>query len=178
MTFKLSDLKTAFGTDFSIGFWYKVNATPNRAGIIVVGPVTAGAAADAQNNRTSGFRIFREDASGKQRIKGNVGDGTADSWLDGGTVADLDPSTPVWKYITLTLTTGSANLYIDGDVVATATFSKISWNGCDIISIGSGAPRFTEWGHNSDLSLIDDIRIYNRALTSAQIKEIVVHESD
>ncbi|OJU51419.1 MAG: hypothetical protein BGN96_07995, partial [Bacteroidales bacterium 45-6] len=179
LTFKLSDLKATFGTDFTIGFWYKVNGTPDRAGIIVVGPPTSGAGADAQNNRTSGFRIFRENADGKQRIKANVGDGTGDTWLDGGSKGDVDPATAGWKYITLTMTTGTATFYIDGDVVATSsTFAKISWTGCDIMSIGSGAPRFTEWGHYSDLSRIDDIRIYSKALTAAQIKEIVNHESD
>ncbi|HBK32855.1 MAG TPA: hypothetical protein DDZ78_14725 [Porphyromonadaceae bacterium] len=178
LTFKLSDLAAELGTNLTVGFWYKVNANPDRAGIIVIGPATEGAAADKQNNRTSGFRIFRENAEGKQRIKGNVGNGTADGWLDGGTKADLDPAIAVWKYITLTLTEGKAILYVDGEEVATNDLSKISWNGCDILSIGSGAPRFTEWNHLSDNSLIDELRIYNKVLTAAEIKDIIVHESE
>ena len=38
------------------------------------------------------------------------------------------------------------------------------------MSIGSGSPRFNEWGHNSDHSLIDELRIYNKALSADDIK--------
>ena len=178
LTFKLSDIVSQLGFDLTVGFWYKVNPVPDRAGLIVIGPVTEGASADAQNNRTSGFRIFRENAGGKQRIKANVGNGTADGWLDGVEKGDLDPATAGWKYITLTLSKGKAVLYINAEEVATNNLSQISWNGCDIVSIGSGAPRFTEWGHLSDNSLIDDLRIYNKALTAAEIKNIVIHDTE
>lgn len=173
LTFKLSDLTTAPGSDVSVGFWYKLNAIADRAGIVVVGPPTEGMGPDDQNDRSSGFRIFREDVDGKQRIKGNVGNGTVDVWLDGQEKADLDPAAVGWKYITLTMTKGTATLYIDGDVVATNDFSEISWARCDIISIGSGAPRFTGWGHLSDDSLIDELRIYNKTLTASQIMDII-----
>src|SRR5690606_32270142 len=53
-------------------FWMKVNATPDRAGILVMGPPDD-ANPNAQNNRTSGFRFFRENAGGMQRFKLNVG---------------------------------------------------------------------------------------------------------
>lgn len=178
LTFRVADLPSSLGSDLTVGFWYKVNAMPDRAGIVVIGPVTSGAGPEGQNNRTSGFRIFRENAGGKQRIKGNVGDGTADGWLDGGEKADLDPATAGWKYITFTLTKGKALLYIDGVVVASNDLSQISWQGCDIISIGSGAPRFTEWGHMSDNSQIDELRIYNKALTVDEIKAIIANAAE
>lgn len=177
LTFRISDLPAALGTNLTVGFWYKVNAVPDRAGIIVIGPVTDGAGENAQNNRTSGFRIFRENVGGKQRVKANVGNGTADGWLDGA-LGDLDPATPVWKYIALTLTPGKATLYVDGEVAATNDLTNISWAGCDIISIASGNPRFNEWGHLSDNSQYDDLRFYNRALTAAQIKEIIIHDTE
>lgn len=178
LTFNLSDLPETLGSDFSVGFWYKVTAITtapdDRAGIIVIGPVTAGATPDKQNNRTSGFRLFRENVSGKQRVKANVGNGTADGWLDNAK-ADLDPAAGTWKYITLTITTGKATLYIDGEEAATNNLSQISWNGCNIMSIGSGAPRFTEWSHYSDRSLIDELRLFNKALTSSEIKTIMAN---
>lgn len=178
LTFNLADMPSKLSTSLTVGFWYKVNANPDRAGIVVIGPPTEGASADAQNNRTSGFRIFRENAGGKQRIKANVGNGAADGWLDGGTKADVDPAISPWKYVTLVLTEGKAHLYLDGEEVASSDLSQISWNGCDKISIGSGAPRFTEWGHLSDNSLIDELRIYNKALTATQIKDIVNHDTE
>lgn len=174
VTFNLANLAAPLGNEVTFGFWYKVNGTPDRAGIVVVGPKTEGAAANMQNNRTSGIRIFRESAGNMQRIKANIGNGTADTWLDGGTAADLNPASAGWVYITLVLRSTGATFYIDGKAVSSSTtFSGISWNGCDLMSIGSGAPRFTEWNHNSDNSLIDELRIYNKALTEEQIQAIM-----
>ncbi len=178
LTFSIANLAAPLSNDMTFGFWYKVNGNPDRAGIIVIGPVTAGAGDNAQNNRTSGIRIFRESAGTMQRIKANVGNGTADGWLDGGVNADIDPATADWCYITLTLTEGKALFYIDGEEVASNDLSQISWEGCDRMSIGSGAPRFTEWGHLSDNSLIDELHIFNKALTAEEIQELIARDSE
>lgn len=171
LSFDIANMAAPLKSEMTFGFWYKLNGNPDRAGLLVIGPKTEGKPANKQNNRNSGIRIFRENASGKQRIKANVGNGTTDSWLvDGKGNADIDPSAPEWKYIALVLTKGKAFLYIDAQEVAAANLSEISWKGCDIISIGSGAPRFTEWSHLSDHSLIDEFRIYGKALTADEIK--------
>lgn len=171
LTFNIANLAAPLSTEMTFSFWYNVNGTPDRAGILVIGPPTEGAGANAQNNRTSGIRIFREAAGSMQRVKANIGNGTADSWLDGGTTADLDPSVDEWVHVALVLRANGADFYLDGEVVSSTNFSGISWAGCDIMSIGSGAPRFTEWNHLSDHSLIDELRIYNRALTADDIQE-------
>lgn len=169
LTFGTAAMAAPLSSTMTFSFWYKVNATPDRAGLLVISPKTEGAPADAQNNRTAGIRIFRENAGGMQRIKANVGNGEADSWLDGAEAADLDPSNDTWHFIALVLTEENAILYINGEVVASSDVA-ISWKGCDIMSIGSGSPRFNEWGHKSDHSLIDELRIYNKALSAADIK--------
>lgn len=169
LTFDIANMAAPLTSEMTFTFWYNVNGNPDRAGILTIGPPTEGKPANQQNNRTSGIRIFRENASGKQRVKANIGNGTADSWLDGGAKADLNPTTAGWKHIALVLSEGRAVLYIAGEEVAAANLSKISWKDCDIISIGSGAPRFTEWNHLSDNSLIDEFRIYNKALTATEI---------
>lgn len=173
LTFKTSDLVQEPGADFTVAFWYKIDASQDRAGIITMGPETAGAAANAQNNRNGGFRIFREGNATRQVIKGNIGTGTSDVWLDGGDAAALDPTTAGWVHIALTISQSKAALYFDGvEVSSVADFTGVDWDGCDILSIGSGAPRFTEWNHLSDPSLIDELRLYNKALTSDEIKEM------
>ena len=169
LTFGTGSFAAPLSSTMTFSFWYKVNATPDRAGLLVIAPKTEGAPADQQNNRTSGIRIFRENAGGKQRIISIIGNGEADSWLNGGTAADLDPENPTWKFIALVLTADRAILYIDGEAVSSSDVA-ISWKGCDIMSIGSGSPRFNEWGHKSDNSLIDELRIYNKALSEADIK--------
>lgn len=157
------------GEEFSATMWYKLNASPNRAGIIVVGPEDADSP-DAQNDRTSGFRFFRENgAEGHQRFKLNVGDGSADTWVDGGTAADV-PNDAGWVHLAFTISQSTAIVYINGEPVRESSFGGIDWTGTDIVSIMSGAPRFTEWGHLSDQSYLDELRFYNKVLTQEDIQ--------
>ncbi|MBN7813692.1 LamG domain-containing protein [Algoriphagus sp. H41] len=162
--------------EFSAVFWYKINATPDRAGILVVGPPDT-ANPSAPNNRTSGFRLFREGSATRQVIKLNVGNGTADSWFDGGDAAAINPSTNKgWVHIAFTISSKEAVVYIDGKVAKQGTFTGVSWTGCDILSVMSGAPRFSGWNHLSDLSYMDELRIFNKALTQAEIQSIIDEE--
>ena len=154
--------------EFSAVFRYKVNAAPDRAGVLVIGPPDTNNP-DAQNNRTSGFRFFRENAGGMQRFKLNVGRGDGDSWFDGGAAADIDPANPQWVQMAFTISSTECVVYIDGQVVSQNTFTGVDWTGCDILSIMSGAPRFTGWNHLSDESAMDDLRIFKKALSQEEI---------
>jgi hypothetical protein len=167
------------GDEFSASFWYKVNATPDRAGILVIGPedIDNGGFPDTQNNRTSGFRLFRENAGGMQRIKLNVGRGDGDSWFDGGAAADIDPSANEWAHIAFTISQTEAVVYIDGQVVSQGAFAGVDWTGCDIMSIMSGAPRFTGWNHKSDSSFMDELRLFNTVLTQSEVTNLMAQGS-
>jgi hypothetical protein len=160
------------GESFSATMWYKVNAVPDRAGILVAGPEDT-ANPTAQNNRKSGFRFFRENAGGKQRFKLNVGNGTADVWVDGGTAADVDPTANAWVHLAFTISPTKAIVYINGLPVKESAITGIDWTGCNILSIMSGAPRFTGWGHLSDLSYLDELHLYNKTLTQAEIQSMM-----
>jgi len=173
LTFNTADLVAEPETDFTVAFWYKVDGDPDRGGILTMGPPTEGAGADAQNNRNGGFRIFREGNATRQVIKANVGTGTTDVWMDGGDAAALNPTVAGWVHIAMTVSSTKAIFYFDGLVVSSADFAGISWEGCDILSIGSGAPRFTEWNHLSDLSLIDELRLYNKTLSADEITDLM-----
>ena len=164
------------GSEFSAIFWLKVNAVPDRAGVLVMGPPDA-ANPDAMNNRTSGFRFFRENAAGNQRFKLNVGTGTADSWFDGGAAADVDPAAGEWVHLAFTISGSAAAVYINGQVASQGDFAGIDWTGSDILSIMSGAPRFTEWGHLSDQSFMDELRLFDKALSQVEIQDIIAEES-
>ncbi|WP_299580036.1 LamG domain-containing protein [uncultured Sunxiuqinia sp.] len=164
--------------EFTAVFWMKVNATPDRAGILTMGPEDTANAGypDKQNNRKSGFRFFREDAAGKQRFKLNVGNGEADLWVDGASAADVDPTTGEWVHLAFTISDTECAIYINGEVAKQVAFTGIDWTGCDVLSIMSGAPRFNEWGHNSDESAMDELRLFNKALSQAQIQNIMGNE--
>jgi len=161
--------------EFSAVFWYKTNAVPNRAGILVMGPPDLEAPA-APNNRKSGFRFFREGSATAQIFKLNAGNGTADSWFDGGAAATINPTAGKWVHMAFTISGIECVVYFDGEVVKQGSFGGINWDGCDILSIMSGAPRFTGWDHKSDLSLMDELRIFNKTLTQAEIKTIFNNE--
>jgi hypothetical protein len=164
------------GGEFSAAFWYKLNATPDRAGILTIGPPDSGNAnfPDVQNKRTNGFRFFRENAGGKQRFKLNVGNGTGDNWFDGGAAADIDPAvTTGWVHLAFTISGSQATVYINGQIVSQNAFPGVDWTDCDIMSIMSGVPRFTEWGHRSDLSFMDELRLFDKALTQAEIQALM-----
>ena len=133
-----------------------------------------GKADTLQNNRKSGFRFFREGSATNQTFKLNVGNGTADSWFDGGAAASVNPAnTTGWISLAFTISPTRCAVYINGQVVKEGDFTGVDWTGCDILSIASGAPRFTEWGHKSDLSRIDELRLFNKALTKEEINTIV-----
>lgn len=163
------------GDELSATFWMKVDAVPDRAGILVIGPPDA-ANPTAQNNRTSGFRFFRENAGGKQRFKLNVGTGTSDSWFDGGAAADVTPNTGEWVHFAFTISQTEATVYINGEVVKTGAFAGVDWTGCDVLSIMSGAPRFSGWNHLSDESFMDELRLFNKALDQSEIHTIIQDE--
>lgn len=170
LTFPTTGLQ---GESFSATMWYKVNATPDRAGLLVMGPLEVGNPADNQNNRTSGFRLFRENAGGKQRIKLNVGTGSSDVWVDGGSAADVDPAANEWAHIAFTISPTKAIVYINGELVKEAAISGVDWTGCDILSIMSGSPRFNGWNHKEDLSYLDELHFFNKVLTQQEIKDIM-----
>jgi hypothetical protein len=163
------------GTELTASFWMKINDSPDRAGVLVIGPPDPNNPSNP-NNRNSGFRLFRENVGGKQRFKLNVGTGSSDSWFDGGAAADVDPNSNRWVHFAFTISSSNVAVYIDGEVASQGAFSGVSWAGCDILSIMSGAPRFTEWGHLSDQSLMDELRLFNKAMSRDDIKAIILEE--
>jgi hypothetical protein len=171
LTFPVSILQGS--AEVSASFWMKVDNSADRAGILVVAPP-----ADNNNDRTKGFRFFREasNAGATQRFKLNVGNGAADTWVDGGAAADVTPNTGEWVHFAFSVSTTEAVVYINGEVVKQSPFTGIDWTGTGQISIMSGSPNWTGWNHFSDRSMLDELRIFNKALTQNEIRSIMVKE--
>lgn len=153
---------------FSVSMWIKVDNDPNRAGILVIGPPDE-VNTTTPNNRTSGIRFFREASDYGQRYKLNVGNGTADSWADGGRYAEIPTGVTEWRHVAFTVNDTLAQVYMNGILVTSSKITGLDWTNCDIMSFGSGAPRFTEWGHLADESMFDELRIYKGVLNPTQI---------
>jgi hypothetical protein len=155
--------------EFSTTFWYKVNASPDRAGIIVISPENE--ASPDLNNLNSGFHMFREGGADEQRIKASVGNGTAQFWNDGGVI---NVTAGEWVHVALTISNSESKIYLNGDLTTTSSVTGgVDWTGTDLVSIMSGAPRFIEWNHKSDLSYMDELRFFNKALTQSEIQDIM-----
>lgn len=169
LTFSTSDISVQ-GDEFSASMWVNINDLPDRAGVLVMGPQDT-ENPEAQNDRTKGFRFFREASheGAMQRFKLNAGNGTADSWFDGGDAADVDAKSGNWVHLAFTIGTSDVKVYINGAEVSQGAFDGIDWTGCDILSVMSGAPRFTAWGHNSDESLMDELYLFDKYLTAEEV---------
>ena len=154
------------GNEFSAAFWYKVNGDPDRSGILNSSP--------SGEDRNFGFRLFREGNASLQRIKLNVGTGTGETWNDGQEIAVTGTD---WVHLALTISGSSCIIYINGEVAREVANSGLSWTGCNVIGIGSGAPNFTYWNHKSDLSLYDELHIFNKTLTQTEIQDIIDDEN-
>ncbi|GAA5221531.1 hypothetical protein GCM10025777_21610 [Membranihabitans marinus] len=162
--------------EFSAVFWMKINPEPNRAAMLVLGPEDT-ANPSAANDRTKGFRFFREAAGDKQRFKLNIGNGGGENWFDGGAAADVDPSTDEWVHFAISIGADNAKVFINGQVVKEGDFGGIDWTGCNVLSIMSGAPNFIGWSHLSDHSLMDELRIFDRAIGNDEVASIIARES-
>lgn len=163
------------GEEFSATFWMKVTGNPDRAGVIVASPEDT-ENPTAPNNRSKGFRFFRENAAGEQRFKLNIGTGESDSWFDGGEDADVIPNADEWTHFAFAISQSSAAVYINGQVVREGDFGGIDFTDVNNISILSGEPNWTGWDHLSDQSFLDELRFYNVALTQSEIQTILTDD--
>ena len=172
LTYPAESLKNS---EFSAVFWFKVNADPNRAGILVMSPEGEDSPPGTLNN---GFKFFREAAGDDQRFKLNAGTGDGNSWFDGGEAADLNPAVDTdWQHLAFTISETQNTVYINGEIVRQGEFAGISWDNVEIMSIMSGEPNFQHWDHLSDLSQMDELRIFNKALSQAEIQQIIADEA-
>lgn len=157
------------GDEISATFWYNVNPDPDRSGIL-----TVSAPSEDGLNRNFGFRFFREGSVTDQIFKLNAGNGTSDSWWDGGSTATLKVEEVDWVHMAITISATHAAIYFDGVVVSEGDWEgPADWTDCETLTIASGMPNFIGWNHFSDLSLIDELRIFDRALTQAEIQAII-----
>ena len=158
-----------FSNEFSGAFWYKVNSTPDRAGILTVAPPMNG----ADNDLSSGFRLFREGSATEQRIKLHLGTDGGDVWNDGDVI---DVTAGEWVHIAFTVSPTATQIYFNGVAVTNSgnmTGKTISWANCTNLSIGSGQPNFIGWNHLADLSIIDDLYLFDRTLTVEEIQALM-----
>ncbi|HOW30288.1 MAG TPA: Ig-like domain-containing protein [Bacteroidales bacterium] len=150
------------GSEFSVAFWYKINSVPDRAGMFAISATGDG--------RTTGFRLFREASGDKQNIGLNFGISASEVWMNPFVQVS---TTEDWAHIAISISSSHAAIYVNGSsVLETDITSPLDWTGCSSMTIGSGAPNFTYWNHFSDLSLYDELHLFNKALSAAEVNAI------
>ena len=161
-----ADLITA-KTEFSLSFWYKINAVPDRAGIFEISPPVPDPVNPPTDVRFKGLRLFRENNSGKQNIGMNLGLGDAEFWMNPLVTVSNDED---WMHIAISISTTHATIYVNDSIVKESDLpTPLDWTGCTSISIASGEPNFVYWLHFSDLSLYDEMHVFTRAITAAEV---------
>ena len=149
------------GNNLSAVFWYKLNAEPARAGIFMISYPAASA-----EDRLNGLRFAREADGAKQKFWMNIGNGTVDTWI-------VPPSFEVtedWMHIAITVSETHVIIYINGEIAAEADYEgPIDWTDCPSISLMSGQPNVIYWEHFSDLSLLDELHLFNRVISAAEV---------
>jgi len=156
--------------EFSTSFWYKLNPDPLRGGILSISP--PGTGNPLVYTRNYGFRLARENNGTKQNIFVNFGIDTTEVWMN--PFITVTPSDN-WMHIAVSISGTHASIYVDDVLVKeTDIIAPIDWKDCTSLSIGSGMPNFAYWEHFSDLSMMDELRFFNKALTADEVHQIYI----
>lgn len=158
----------AQGNEFSATFWLKIDASDTRAGIINIAPAEPAGPSD----KPSGFGLIREGNATAQKFILLVGNGTNATWVNPGDPATIDPTLNEWVHFGISISESNAALYMNGVLVGETAFTGIDWTGVGDLVIMSGDPNFNGWNHKTEKGLMDDLRIFDKALSQAEVLAI------
>jgi hypothetical protein len=144
----------ALGGAFSVSAWVNPSVAP-QVGYVRI----------AETNYASGFYLGTDTTGTRYKLIVNGGSGVTGSCgygcAEGGTISSG------WHLVTATFDGATARLYVDNAVVGSDTFTAPSNTNLPlnigISYVGSG------YGWNGT---IDEVRLYNRALTAAEVNAI------
>jgi len=144
--------------EFSVSVW--ANVSP--AGSSHRSPVTS-----RDDAPTRGYIIYVEPGNTWQFW---MGTGVAGQWdVTQGPAARMDE----WTYVTATYSNGAKKFYINGALVGQGT-RAIGPNTQQVLRIGGGATEGT--GNYFFVGMVDDVRIYNHALSDLQIQAVMADQ--
>lgn len=162
----ISDPVEYKGNDFTYSAWINRKSTDTNASNLLSKPWNGG----GQYN----YKIF---FSGEANSL-NVSLSGSTSWT---TVTPVATTDNVWTHIAVVIkgSDKSVNIYFDGELVKSDTYTITDWtppsgDSNASLVIGSLYPYGSGWAGSTDFSfqgLMDEVKIYNAALTADQIKQ-------
>ena len=141
--------------ELSLCLWLKLSTSHSGYAQVLV----LGTSGTSWNNIRCGI-----DTNGDGRIYFNVSSGSANTYI----YSPLNYKDNIWHHITGIYNNGSLQLYIDGIQAAAGTTTTVP--GLSGTSIYVGGNAGGEKANNGDC--LNDIRIYNHALSAKEVKEI------
>ncbi len=145
----LPPLGTFYKSGFTLEAWVKKSGT--KQDVAVVGSWAGGS--------DGGPMIWDDHIAGRYYLTLNKGT-PADAYLDSGTA----PSPGTWQHLAATYDGATARFYVDGALAASRPFGG-DVGSSDVFRIGAYGPSPTGFFDG----LIDEVRIYDRALTATEI---------
>jgi hypothetical protein len=145
-------------TQLTISVWFNITATsPNLQALI-----------SSDNSNKLVHMQIQTGASANNAVYYNSTSGALGVML----FAQPIPLLNTWTHMVMTVNNGSSSLYLDGVLIEKKTDNYSTMNNTDLLRIGSGYlnQRFFN-------GLIDDIRIYNRALSFQEVSDLYQSES-
>lgn len=162
----------AQGDNFSATFWVKIDGSDGRSGIINIAPAEPA----VPSEKPSGFGLIREGAPDAQRFLLLTGNGTNATWVNPGAPATIDPTLNEWVHLAFSISENNIALYMNGDLAGQSEFTGIDWTGVGDLVIMSGNPNFDGWSHATEKGQMDELRLFNMALTQSEIQTIMLKD--
>ena len=169
LTFPSTEL--AQGSEFSATFWLKIDPTDGRSGIINIAPATPAGPSD----KPSGFGLIREGSATAQKFILLVGNGTNATWVNPGAPATINPTLNEWVHLGITISETKASLYMNGALAGESDLSGFNWNDVGDLVIMSGDPNFNGWNHKTERGQLDDLYLFNKALSQAEVQALMAN---
>jgi hypothetical protein len=159
-------------TEFSVAFWYNMDSTlVARGGLMAISIPMADPTVNPDGDvRWTGFRMGREPSGKSQNMFINFGTTTQENWANPFATVKWSNT---WMHIAVSISATNYTVYVNNVVKKTGSIpSPIDFTGCPSISIGSGAPNWIYWTHLSDQGRIDELRMFNKAISADVVNSL------
>ncbi len=116
--------------------------------------------------------MIREGSDTAQKFILLVGNGTGTTWVNPGAPATIDPTLDEWVHFGIAISGSNAALYMNGELAGETAFTGIDWTGVGDLVIMSGDPNFNGWNHKTEKGLMDELRLFDKALSQEEVQAI------